>query len=644
MLSPNFSGRTATSSVPRPSFSHDFTATSTLPAGGTFTRSSAALYYDAGGFLASAAINTPRFGYDYLSHEKLGLVMEEAVTAKNTYARPSAGTTSNHFSSVPGILSIVTDSNNPAKNLSAGVSVWKLDNSAGGSSSTISFAGTTGNTNKHSLQIWAKVISGSGGSIDLGGSGTANLIAAAWTYVESANVTPPNSSAQMRITVAAGATILFTCANLQENIFNTHPIDTAGSSASRTAEKLVVTLGSWFSATKGAFVLDHIQVGTARRAAQATLYLGAGNNNDRLMIGVNADGGHSLRCFSGGTGHVNVNIGNTILSDRRMTEAFSYTAASFTASLNGAISGRYAIGALPTSFSSGLLIACHPSAGSEYTGYIKRIDYYKQALTENQLRALTRPRKPFRFTSVNDPNLDMILIAGQSNAVGMAPLTGLPSYTYASKMKTLGNDDVLKAYADPYDSASGQKDSTSTDSNPGFSFCGVMMDNLIATTGHDTCVVPCAKGGSAVVAWAPETAKDAALYISLLRRAYLAREYGRLRALVWFQGEEDALVSTSGATYTQRLSAFLERLRADLDDPSFPVVIVSLHNEPPPPGSRPTWGQIQSAHTAFSGIGIGHAAAAGCAVISGDEAHLSVAGHTTLGQRIAPVLASLLGS
>lgn len=641
MLSLLPSGRRATASSPVPGFSHDFT-TATLPPNSVFTRSGAALYYNATGFLVSAATNTPRFGYDPISRENMGFVVEEPVSAKNIYARPSAGTTANHFSSVPAGLSVVTDAANPAKNLTAGTNVWKIDNSAGGSAVTISFAGTAGNTNKHSLQIWVKVGGGSGGTIDLTAIGSVAFNDSAWTLIESVNLTPPSSAAQMRLTVNAGATVFFTCANLQENIFNTTLIDTAGAAAGRLAEKLVVTLGAWFNATKGTFIVDHVPVGFARRAAQSLFYLGGGSNNDRLMITVNPDGGHGLRCTSNSVSQVNVNVGNTVMNERRMTEGLMYSATNYTAALNGAISGRYAMTALPLSFSSGLIVGNHPSSGSEYSGSFKSIAYYKQPLTENQLRRLSRPRTPWRFSFMRNPSLDMILIAGQSNAVGQGTMTGLPTYANAARMWMLGNDDAFKAYSDPYDSNINQKDSTSVDAAFGFAFPGVMMDGVISTTKRDCAVVPCAKGGSGITSWAPESAKDAALYISLLRRAYLAREYGRLRGLVWYQGEEDALNGTSGGSYTTQFNAFVERLRTDLDDPAFPILIIGLHNEPTPLGSRPAWAQIQNAQAAFTGKGIGYVSAAGCAVQAGDTVHLSTPGQITLGQRIAPVLAALI--
>lgn len=61
-------------SPPSPAFSFDFVSGSSLPAQATFAGSaSGRTYYDSSGVLQTAALDTPRFDHDPVTHERLGL-------------------------------------------------------------------------------------------------------------------------------------------------------------------------------------------------------------------------------------------------------------------------------------------------------------------------------------------------------------------------------------------------------------------------------------------------------------------------------------------------------------------------------------------------------------------------------------------
>lgn len=68
-----------------PPFVADFT-TGTLPAGVSFSRSSAGTYFDASGILQTASINTPRFDYDPITLAAKGLLIEESRTNVLNYS------------------------------------------------------------------------------------------------------------------------------------------------------------------------------------------------------------------------------------------------------------------------------------------------------------------------------------------------------------------------------------------------------------------------------------------------------------------------------------------------------------------------------------------------------------------------------
>ena len=89
-------------------------------------------------------------------------------------------------------------------------------------------------------------------------------------------------------------------------------------------------------------------------------------------------------------------------------------------------------------------------------------------------------------------------------------------------------------------------------------------------------LVPCAVGGSSIRLWQ----KGAKLYDEALRRARLALEStasvkGRLRGVLWLQGEADAKPEARAA-HAGRLRSLIESLRADLADPTLPFIACTI--------------------------------------------------------------------
>ena len=77
------------SARPVPAYSFNFAGATSLPAGLSYSRADAvATYFDSNGNLATAALNTPRFGYDFYSAKPIGYIGEPATT--NTIRNNSA--------------------------------------------------------------------------------------------------------------------------------------------------------------------------------------------------------------------------------------------------------------------------------------------------------------------------------------------------------------------------------------------------------------------------------------------------------------------------------------------------------------------------------------------------------------------------
>src|SRR4051812_36143950 len=85
-------------------------------------------------------------------------------------------------------------------------------------------------------------------------------------------------------------------------------------------------------------------------------------------------------------------------------------------------------------------------------------------------------------------------------------------------------------------------------------------------------LVPAAFGGSALDEWAAGTKH----YTNAIERTKLAlSKGGRLRAILWHQGEADRAPDKM-ATYPQRFADLVQRLRNDLNAPDVPVVVGEL--------------------------------------------------------------------
>jgi hypothetical protein len=158
---------------------------------------------------------------------------------------------------------------------------------------------------------------------------------------------------------------------------------------------------------------------------------------------------------------------------------------------------------------------------------------------------------------------DVFIVAGQSNPSGRG--TNNQAYSHATlKAALFGNNYQWEELSDPYDSATSQVDTVSSDSSPAAagSFVPPLATLIMADQNVPVAFVPCAKGGSAITAWLPDTDHfdRTTLYGSM---AYRAQQTGA-KAVLWWQGEQDALSGMSQATYNGHLDTIADALQADL--------------------------------------------------------------------------------
>ena len=186
---------------------------------------------------------------------------------------------------------------------------------------------------------------------------------------------------------------------------------------------------------------------------------------------------------------------------------------------------------------------------------------------------------------------DIYLLIGQSNCAGRGFLL-LEDTAQVLQGVWLLNDQCLpepaKAPLNRYSNI--RKDMSMQLFGPGVSF-GLEMHQR---TGRPILLVQNARGGSALESWQVGGDGKVSYLDSTLVRAIPALRYGRLRGILWHQGETDISKGTAGQLYVERFTAMVAELRRQLGvGEEIPVIV----------GEVPQWGwermeQIERFNTA----------------------------------------------
>ena len=234
-----------------------------------------------------------------------------------------------------------------------------------------------------------------------------------------------------------------------------------------------------------------------------------------------------------------------------------------------------------------------------------------------------------------EPNgLQLFLLAGQSNMAGRG-IVEAEDRVAQPRVLTLDRNDAWVPAVEPI-----HFDKAVAGVGPGRAF-GIAMAE--ALPGARIGLIPAAVGGSPITAWEPGVryAETGAYpYDDAIRRARIAMRDGELKAILWHQGESDANPQAA-ALYAERLSALVERFRADLGVPDLPVIVGQLGRFEGKPWT-PSHQQVDAAHRALptrlrnvryvSSEGLAH---------KGDTLHFSAPAARMLGRRYAEAYLAL---
>jgi len=173
--------------------------------------------------------------------------------------------------------------------------------------------------------------------------------------------------------------------------------------------------------------------------------------------------------------------------------------------------------------------------------------------------------KTYRVVFHKLPELDMVLAIGQSNMAGRgsfsdvtAPMNDVFLLTPAGEMEISSNP--MNKYSNI------RKDLSLQKLGPSYT-CALTLQNYLK---KPVGFIVNAQGGSSITVWYQPGKSN---YDATIIRAKEAQRFGRIRAVIWHQGESDGSIVDA---YMSRLSTMIQNLRTDLKEPDLFLVAGEL--------------------------------------------------------------------
>ena len=170
----------------------------------------------------------------------------------------------------------------------------------------------------------------------------------------------------------------------------------------------------------------------------------------------------------------------------------------------------------------------------------------------------------FAFAAAAQPeNLDLYLLIGQSNMAGRGAVTDADTQTHP-RIWMLNRENQWVPAKDPvhFDK-----------SVAGVGLCSEFARRVAAAYPQTSIgLVPCAFGGSSIQEWQP----NARHYKAAVARMKIAMKNGKLKAILWHQGESNSGNAEKIAAYPELFRNMISSLRKELGAESVPVLIGEL--------------------------------------------------------------------
>jgi hypothetical protein len=166
------------------------------------------------------------------------------------------------------------------------------------------------------------------------------------------------------------------------------------------------------------------------------------------------------------------------------------------------------------------------------------------------------------FVLPGQQNVDLYLLMGQSNMVGRDTVW-LDTQALDSRIGFMDGQGHWWIAREPMHSGG-------SGIGPGISFAKSMFPSVDPASVIG--LIPCAVGGSPLRRWV----KGGDLYQAALNRAKKAASAGRLKGILWHQGETDSENPADAQSYETRLTQMFKDIRSDLGQPDLPIVVGQL--------------------------------------------------------------------
>lgn len=203
-----------------------------------------------------------------------------------------------------------------------------------------------------------------------------------------------------------------------------------------------------------------------------------------------------------------------------------------------------------------------------------------------------------------------VVMVGQSNMVGYGNLDDVPYFPAANRVKMVSGSSIVQG-----------QEPTHSD---GYASCGMSFGTSL---GGEVILIPVAVGGTYISEWQ----KGGSLYSNMVNKIAVA---GGVDAMIFYQGEADAVTSSNANNWATRFASFVDDIRADYGN--IPIIFAQLATEPVGATNRPYWSVVKSQQDSMDGYDSKvKMITTDDLVIQTNDVHLTTASQIIVGQRFA---------
>lgn len=387
VLNPANGGTGIANTLPttRPSLLLDFANSRTLDPRVMFTRATTATYYGFDGLIKTAVANEPRFDFDPVTLQSLGLLTEEQrsnlLNLSETLA--ASGGTQNSWT-VTNLTRTSTTNIAPDGNATA------LQLTASAANGTIISTAAIGTSAARTLSVFLKRVTGTGNiqyTTDNGTTWTTQAITSKWVrYIF------PSTTADQRVgfrIATSGDAIQIWGVQLEVGTFATSYIPTTTTTVVRNADVATISgtnFSSWYNQAEGTIVAKYVPKGDVNN--ESILTLSDTTTNNRIAYRYTSGNALQELIVAGSATQADINSTGNNTIGQSYTAAFKYSTTDNQVYINGVLYGTPdTVATIPTVNTCN--IGSSYASGENFNGNIAKLAFYPVGLGATALGAIS---------------------------------------------------------------------------------------------------------------------------------------------------------------------------------------------------------------------------------------------------------------